>query len=122
VFVEHSGDKAISYPHVSYWVRQFLMGRESFEDSIRRGRPPDFQTYFRIEGALQALPNASVREIARTTGIASSTVFYVFIPVFCLEFRNWRWVPHKLSDDQKGAKVQLAVSLQAQLERAQRRI
>jgi hypothetical protein len=72
------------------------MGRESVEDSKRIGRPPDFQTHFRIEEALEALPNdpnalnASVRDIAQTTGIAPSTIFYVLTRVLRLEFHNWR--------------------------------
>jgi hypothetical protein len=63
--VEHPGNKALSYLDVSHWVRQFLMRRESIEDSRRSGRPPDFQTHFRIEGALEASPNASIRDIVR---------------------------------------------------------
>jgi hypothetical protein len=88
--VEHYGDKPFSYPDVSYWVWQFRMGRESIKDPRRSGRPPDFQTHFRIEGALEASPNASVRDIAQTTGIAPSMVFYLLIQVLHLEFRNWR--------------------------------
>jgi hypothetical protein len=38
-----------------------------------------------------------------------------------VKFHDWRCVPYKLSDDQKRTRVQLAVSLQAELERAQRR-
>jgi hypothetical protein len=37
------------------------------------------------------------------------------------EFRDWRLVSHKLSDHQKRSKVQIAVPLQAELDRAQRR-
>jgi hypothetical protein len=97
------------------------MGRENAEDSRLSGRPSGFQTHFRIKGALEASPNASVRDIAQTTSIAPTTVFYVLTQVLLLEFRNWRCTPDKLSDDQKGTRVQLAVSLQAELERAQRK-
>jgi hypothetical protein len=64
------------------------MGRESVKDSRYGERPPDFETDFRIEGALEASPNASVRDIAQTTGIATSTVFDVLTQVLDLEFRN----------------------------------
>jgi hypothetical protein len=73
-------------------VRQFRIGRESVEDSRRNGKPPDFQTRFRIEGALEASPNASVRDVAQTSGIAPSRIFYVLTQVLHLEFRNWRCV------------------------------
>jgi hypothetical protein len=57
---EYYEDEAFSHPDVSDWMQQFRMGRESVEDSRRSGRPPDFQTHFRIDGALEASPNASV--------------------------------------------------------------
>jgi hypothetical protein len=102
-------------------VEQFGMGRESVDNSRGSGRLPAFQTHFRIEGALEASPNASVRDIAQTTGIAASMVFNVLTQVLHLEFRNWRWILYKLSEDQKRTRVPLAVSLQAELERVQRR-
>jgi hypothetical protein len=71
----------ISYPDVSYSVRQFRMARESVEDSRRNVRPPDFQIHFRIEGALEASLNASVWDIVQTTGIAPSIVFSVLTQV-----------------------------------------
>jgi hypothetical protein len=100
---------------------QFRVGRESVEDSRRGGRAPNFEIHFRIEGAIEASPNTSVRDIAQTTGIAPSTVLHVLTQVLHLQFRNWRWVRCKLSDDQRRRKAQLALSLQAELEIAQRR-
>jgi hypothetical protein len=94
-----------SYPDVSDWVRQFCMGRECAEDSRLSGRPSGFQTHFRIQGALEASPNASVRDIAQTLGIAPTTGFYVLTQVLLLEFSNWRCTPDKLSDDQKRTRV-----------------
>jgi hypothetical protein len=88
--VKHYG-AGLSYPDVSDWVQQFRMGRERVENSRRGGRLPDFQTHFRIEGALEASPNASVRDIAQTIGIAPSTVFCVLVQILHLEFRKWRW-------------------------------
>jgi hypothetical protein len=77
------------------------MERESVEDWKHSGRSPDFQTRFRIEGTLEASPNASVRDLVQTKDIAPPTVFYVLTQVIHLEFRNWRWVPDKSSGDQK---------------------
>jgi hypothetical protein len=71
----------------------------------RSRRPPDFQTRFRIEGTLKTSSNASVRDLAQTTGVALATVLYVLTQVLHLEFRNWRWIRHKLSDDQKRIRV-----------------
>jgi hypothetical protein len=120
-FVKYHGDTAVSYPDVSYCVRHVRTGPESFDVWGRSGKPRDFETHFRIQGALEASPNASVRDIAETTGIAPSTVFDALTQVFHLKFGNWRWNSHKLSDDEKRARVQLAVSLQAEHEKAQRR-
>jgi hypothetical protein len=95
--------------------------RESLEDWKRSGRPPDFQTYFRIEGALEASPNALVRDIAQAIGGAPSTAFYILTQVPHLEFRNRRCIARKLSGDEKQKRLLLAISLQAELDRAQRR-
>jgi hypothetical protein len=83
----------LSYPDVNNWLRQFRMGRESVKDSKQNGRLADFQTHFKIEGALETSPNASVRDIVQITDIVPSTVFYVLTQVLHLEFCNWRWVP-----------------------------
>jgi hypothetical protein len=56
--VEHYGDNALSSPDVSYWIRKFRMRRESVEESKGSGTSLDFQTHFRIEGALESSPNA----------------------------------------------------------------
>jgi hypothetical protein len=64
------------------------MGREGVEDWGRSERPSDFQTHFRIQGPFEESPNASVRDIAQTTGIAPTTVFYVLAPVLHPEFGN----------------------------------
>jgi hypothetical protein len=76
-FMEHSRDKAVSDPDVSHWMRQFPMGRESAEDSRGSKRPLDFQTHFRIKGALEALLNASVRDLVQPSSIAPSRAFSV---------------------------------------------
>jgi hypothetical protein len=89
----------LSYLDVCYCVWQFGMGRESAEDSRRTGRPPDFQADFRIDGALEASPNASVLDIAQTTGITTLMVFYALTQVLHLELRNRKRVPHKLNDN-----------------------
>jgi hypothetical protein len=82
--------KALSYPNVSDLVRQFHMGRESVEDSRYSGRLPDIQTPFRIDGALEASLNTSVRDIAETISLAPSTVFDVLTQVLHVELRDWR--------------------------------
>jgi hypothetical protein len=79
--VELYGDKALSDPDVSYWVRELHIGRETDEDSRCSVRPPGLQTHFRIERALETSPNASVREIGEIPGIAPSMVFYILTQV-----------------------------------------
>jgi hypothetical protein len=66
----------------------FAAEGKAFEDSRESRRFPDFQTRFRIEGAPEVSPNASVQDIAQTPGIASSTLFDVLTQVLRLEFCN----------------------------------
>ena len=119
--VEHYGGEALSYPSVTYWRREFRMGRQDVEDSPKTGRPPDFGIRLRIESALAAFPNGSVRSIAELTGYEPSTVFSILTQVLHLKFRHWRWTPHSLSDDQKVARVDGANMLRAELLMARRR-
>jgi hypothetical protein len=88
--VEHYGDKAFSCSDFSYSLLEFFIERESVENSKCSKRLSDFQTHFRIEGVLEVSFNASVPDIAQTTRIALSTVFYVLTQVLHLKFHNWR--------------------------------
>jgi hypothetical protein len=49
--------------------------------------------------------------LLRLPALLRQQSFYVFTQVLHLEFRNWWWIPHKLSDDQKRTRIQFAVSL-----------
>jgi hypothetical protein len=91
--VGHYWDKPLSYPDVGDCVRQLRIGQESIKDSRRSRKLLDFQAHFRIEGALEASPNGSTRDLAQTISIAPSTIFYVLTEVLHLEFRTSRWVP-----------------------------
>ena len=74
------GEDASSYSVVKSWIVEFKRGRISTADDPRSGRPKDATTAENIH-AVQELLNKdrrlTIRHIAETTGISSSTVHQI---------------------------------------------
>jgi len=97
------GEASCSYSTVKEWAKQFHLGRESFEDEPREGRPLEVVTkenIRRIEEELlsdrwQVLKGISVRlEIPKTT------VIWIIREHLHMKV-SARWVPRLLSSIQK---------------------
>jgi hypothetical protein len=114
-------DKALPYPDVSYWVRQFRMGRESVEYWRRSGSSPDFQIHLRIDETLETWPNFKFKTLLSLPALLGQRYSLPLLMFFVWNFLTGDASGTKMSDDQKRRKVQLAFSLQGELERAQRR-
>jgi ATPase subunit of ABC transporter with duplicated ATPase domains len=61
-----------------------------------------------ILAALEDSPLASVRKLSRLTNILSTTVYRRLTQSLGFVARHLRWVPHALSDGQKGERVNLS--------------
>jgi hypothetical protein len=72
-------------------------GQKDFDDSDQA-----------ILAALEDSPFASVRQLFRLTHLPSTTVYRRFIQSLGLVDGHLRWVPHALSDAQKGERVNLS--------------
>jgi hypothetical protein len=121
LLVERYGKDAPSYPSVTYWRREFHGGREDVEGSPRNERQRDSEIRLRIERALEAFPNESVRTIDASMSHELLTVFYILTQILHLKFRDWRPVPHSPSDPQKVARVEGTKALRVKLLTAKRR-
>lgn len=102
------GDDAPSRTTVFEWFAEFRRGRRSLEDEARTGRPVEATTNENI-----AAVRAMVEEDARLTvvqlevaiGISSGSIRTILHEKLGLHKICARWVPHRLTDDQKATRV-----------------
>jgi hypothetical protein len=69
-------------------MREFARGREQVEDARPSGRFPDAILYSRIQAALEAMSNASIRQLSEISHYSPSIIFYVVMFVFRLKSRH----------------------------------
>jgi hypothetical protein len=97
------------------------LGEAQFPPSKPEPHPADVQTYLDdsdqvILVALEDNPFASVRQLSRLTHLSSTTVYRRLTQLLGFVVRRLRWMPHALSDAQKGERVNLSQRLLRMLE------
>jgi hypothetical protein len=110
------GPDAVSYSSVTRYLRE-----ARFPTSKPEPYPTDVQRDLddsdrAILAALEDRPFASVRQLSRLAHLPSTTVYRRLIQSLGFVARHLRWVPHALSDAQKGERVNLSRRLLGMLE------
>ncbi|GBN60941.1 Putative uncharacterized protein FLJ37770 [Araneus ventricosus] len=103
------GEEAVSKKCVFEWLKRFRDGKENVEDQPRSVRPPISRTPDSIERGRWMLTDdrrLSLRMIAEKLKISLESVRKIVHkhlqkPMICARF-----VPHKLSDEQKGHRME----------------
>ena len=102
------GDHAPSRTSVFEWFAEFRRGRRSLDDAPRSGRPVEVTTEDKV-AAVRAMveedARVTVAQLARITGISAGSVVTVVHEKLGLSKVCARWIPHRLSEDQKTARV-----------------
>lgn len=104
-------DNALSYSTVRRWVRLFKSGKSDINDEPRPGRPISVVTdrnVAAVKAAIEEDGRYTVEEIADICGINSSSVFHILKDVLKLRKVCARWIPHLLTEEQKGERVRIA--------------
>ena len=99
---------APNFSTVSYWYREFQRGRRTFEDEPHPGRPSEVvcpANILCVENLVRAHRNITVREIEEALGIGSSSVSTILHDHLGLRKISSRWIPHKLTNEQKQQRV-----------------
>jgi hypothetical protein len=101
------GSDAVSYSSVTRCFRE-----ARFPPSKSESHPADVQSDLddsdqAILSAFEDSPFASVRHLSRLTHLPSTTVCGCLTQSLGFVGRHLRWVPHALSDPQKGERVNL---------------
>ena len=102
------GDHAPSRTSVFEWFAEFRRGRRSLDDAPRSGRPVEVTTEDKV-AAVRAMVDEDARvtvaQLARITGISAGSVVTILHEKLGLSKVCARWIPHRLSEDQKAARV-----------------
>jgi hypothetical protein len=110
------GCDAVSYSLVTRYLRE-----ARFPPSKLEPHPADVQRDLddsdqAILAALEDIPFASVQQLSRLTHLPSTTVCRRLTQSLGFVARHLRWMPHALSDAQKGERVNLSRRLLRMLE------
>jgi hypothetical protein len=100
------GEDVPTLETVCNWYRRFSQGTTSVEDKARSGRPRIPDSVTTVSSVLEQEPFASSHHIASVTGLSKGTVLNILHNDLQMEFFSLGWVPHSLSEEQKGKRVQ----------------
>ena len=102
------GDDSPSRTTVFEWFAEFRRGRRSLDDEARPGRPVEATTEQNI-AAVRAMVNDDARltvaQLEVAIGISSGSIRTILHEKLGLHKICARWVPHRLTEDQKAARV-----------------
>ena len=108
------GGESLSYPTCTRWAREFADGREAIEDEHRSGVLKSVRSENTIESVRQQIdqdPHSSIGEISSNLDLSYGTVQTILSADLTLKKDCTRWVPHKLTEDQKQQRVLCAQKL-----------
>jgi hypothetical protein len=98
----------VSYSSVTRYLREARFPPSKPEPHLADVQRDHDNSYQAILAALKDSPFASVRQLSRLTHLLSTTVYPRLIQSLGFVARHLRWVPHALSDMQKGERANLS--------------
>jgi hypothetical protein len=105
------GQAVLSLRTVERWLARFAAGDETLEHLPRSGRPRSDSNIALITQLLIDDPYLSQKMIAMILSISSTTVKKILLEDLSLRKVNFKWIPHRLSDDQMQERVRLSTEL-----------
>ena len=103
------GPDAVKVKIAQYWLSKFRDGNFNLEDAERSGRPSLFDSDD-LRAVINADPFQSCQDIAQTLSTSTSTAFRHLKQIGMVSKLD-PWVPHKLTEKQRIAHVNIAASL-----------
>lgn len=98
---QHYGPNAYKYPTVKEWIRHFRLGKNTYENDPRSGRPKFNDIELKILKILDEDPFVSARSMARTLGVSDFTIRDRLHNSLGLKCLHLKLVPHYLTIQQK---------------------
>ena len=104
----------LSYSRVCEWAARFRGGRLSVEDDLRPG--PEFkvrtdENIARIKAIVDEYPHCSIKDIAYESGISTGSVERILTIDLQMRKLCARWIPHKLTESQRLARLKMSKEL-----------
>lgn len=102
------GTSAPSVSTVRRWYNEFNRGKTNFKDDPKSGRPSTAVTdenREKVRRIVEDDPHVTYEQIKHVLGVGSTAVTKILREKLGLKKVCSRWVPHSLSDEQKGARV-----------------
>ncbi|PNF26722.1 hypothetical protein B7P43_G02698 [Cryptotermes secundus] len=106
---EACGESAFPYRTVTRWVKAFNKGRENVADMRRPGRPSVSEDVYALSALLESDRRHTIRELARDTGLAHTTVLHILNERLGMRKIASRWVPHDLTEMLKWLRYDAAL-------------
>ena len=100
----------------SNWVKKFEDERYDIKDKPKRGRDRNNVIDGEIIACLELNKHATCREIADEVGVCKDTVWRHFVNMK-KRYLSFRWVPYKLSDNNKFNRLTICTELLNQYQR-----
>ena len=103
------GDNIARKSTVYDWFLRFKDGDESLEDQLRSGRPSEFYEVA-LRNLVESNPAQSIRDLSSQLNSSSTTV-YRHLKAMGKVPKLGKWVPYKLSENERQRRINAAVSL-----------
>lgn len=103
------GDDCLSRSRLHEWFTRFKEGRESLEDDPHVGQPKSVITPDTIEKVRQFIknePKSSLRYMGMDLNMSDTSIYRILTEHLNMRKVCARFVPHKLTDDQKLLRIQ----------------
>ena len=111
ILAEEWGKHSLKRTAIYKWHARGVCGVAAAEKQKPSGKPSDVGIDDAIQNFLKKEPFASCRRLASELNLWVSTVHNHLTQSFGLVFKHTRYVSHKLGDDQKSERVNLAKGL-----------
>src|SRR5438128_1636115 len=112
--VNAEGEEALSFCTVECWVRAFKDGDESISDNAHSGHPCKAVTsekIAKVDDYISNNPHITTTELASQVGISHERITHILHNELGFHKVCAKWVPHKLSEDNKRLRVEVSKEL-----------
>ena len=103
-----NGDHCSSFDTIARWIRQVKDGLKNLRSKPPPGRPKSVMTEANIDRVMGAIPHnsrVSINYLASTLQLSFGTISTILHDELDLRKVCAKWVPHKLTEDQKKTRV-----------------
>lgn len=113
VMQEALGDASPSYETIRRWVLSIREGKEDLDDEPRSGRPASAHSddlVTKLEAAVREDRRITVRQLSDALGVSTGSVHSMLTEKIGMRKVCAKWVPHILTEDQRGCRVSICSS------------